>query len=209
MNPETPDLNRAEIVALHLMPAHLPVARLLGSYDDGDWVALVLEDVEGRRPSLPWTCADVTSVTATLRAVAGTTAPEELPAFADVVLALSAWDDVAADPSGPSRAGLTLTHTWARRPSPRTWTARTCALCWPASSGSGPSVPDDRGHGAADHPRLAVPLRGRGAALAGRRCPVAVTEQPAVDSGPAGVIRRGRSHRSLTQRLPGSTWTVA
>lgn len=81
VNPETPDLNRAEIVALHLMPAHLPVARLLGSYD-GDWVALVLEDVEGRRPPLPWTCADVTSVTATLRAVAGTTAPEELPAFA-------------------------------------------------------------------------------------------------------------------------------
>lgn len=100
VNPETPDLNRAEIVALHLMPAHLPVAQLLGSYDDGDWVALVLEDVEGRRPSLPWTCADATSVSATLRAVAGTTAPEELPAFADVVLALSAWDDVAADPTG-------------------------------------------------------------------------------------------------------------
>lgn len=28
MNPDTPDLNRAEIVALHVMPAHLPVSRL-------------------------------------------------------------------------------------------------------------------------------------------------------------------------------------
>jgi aminoglycoside phosphotransferase (APT) family kinase protein len=100
LNPDTPDLNRAEITALHLLPPEAPAPALLASYDDGDWVALVLEDVDGRRPELPWSAADVDAVGRTLSDLADVPAHPELPAFADVVLALTAWDDVAADPAG-------------------------------------------------------------------------------------------------------------
>jgi aminoglycoside phosphotransferase (APT) family kinase protein len=100
LNPDTPDLNRAEIVALRLLPADVPAARLVTSYDDGDWVALVLEDVDGRRPGVPWSAADVRTVGRTLAGLAVTTGHPELPTFAEVVLALSAWDDVHADPRG-------------------------------------------------------------------------------------------------------------
>ncbi|HEU4912828.1 MAG TPA: aminoglycoside phosphotransferase family protein, partial [Actinomycetes bacterium] len=75
-------------------------ARLVASYDDGDWVALVLDDVEGRRPPVPWTTPDIDAVTRSLSRVAATAGHPELPPFADVVLALSAWDDVAANPDG-------------------------------------------------------------------------------------------------------------
>lgn len=100
LDPDTPDLNRAEIAALQLIPEELPVARLLASYDDGDWVALVLEDIEGRRPPLPWSAADVSSVTSTLEAVAATPAHDGFAPFAVAVDALTAWDDVVTDPTG-------------------------------------------------------------------------------------------------------------
>ncbi len=100
LNPDTPDLNRAEIVALSLLPDQVPAARLLSSYDDGDWVAVVLEDVDGRRPAVPWTHGDAALTLASLTVLSRTPAPEGLPPFADVVLALSAWDDIAANPEG-------------------------------------------------------------------------------------------------------------
>lgn len=100
LNPDTVNLNRAEIIALQLLPEGLPAPRLLASYDDDGWVALVLEDIDGRQPDLPWTSDDVAATAATLAAVARTPAHEALPAFADKVMALSAWDDVAADPRG-------------------------------------------------------------------------------------------------------------
>jgi aminoglycoside phosphotransferase (APT) family kinase protein len=100
LNPDTPDLNRAEIVALQVLPGAFPAPRLLASYDDGDWVALVLEDIDGRRPDLPWTHADAEAVATTLAALAATRAHEALSSFADTVLMLSAWDDVAANTDG-------------------------------------------------------------------------------------------------------------
>jgi aminoglycoside phosphotransferase (APT) family kinase protein len=100
LNPDTPDLNRAEIRALELLPPSVPHARLLSAYDDGVWVVLVLEDVVGRRPGVPWTEADVARVAATLESVGATRAPSELPRFAESAHQLDAWDLVRADPSG-------------------------------------------------------------------------------------------------------------
>ena len=53
-NPDSPGMHRREIEILRALPPGLPVPALLDSYDDGDWVALVIEDVEGRSPELPW-----------------------------------------------------------------------------------------------------------------------------------------------------------
>ncbi len=52
LNPDSPSLFRREIDALGLIGADPLWADLLASYDDGDWVALLLEDVEGRHADL-------------------------------------------------------------------------------------------------------------------------------------------------------------
>jgi aminoglycoside phosphotransferase (APT) family kinase protein len=36
------------------LPPAAPVPRLLAAYDDGTWVALLLEDIDGHQPTLPW-----------------------------------------------------------------------------------------------------------------------------------------------------------
>ncbi len=50
LNPDTPGLFRREIGVLEHIGQHELWARLLASYDDGAWVALLIEDVEGRHP---------------------------------------------------------------------------------------------------------------------------------------------------------------
>ncbi len=51
LNPDTPGLFRREVYALTLLGEHPLWAALLGAYDEPDgWVALLLEDVPGRRP---------------------------------------------------------------------------------------------------------------------------------------------------------------
>jgi hypothetical protein len=52
LNPMTPLLFRREVVALDLVGRHELWAGKLSSYDDGDWVAVMLEDVEGEHPNL-------------------------------------------------------------------------------------------------------------------------------------------------------------
>lgn len=52
LNPHTPTLFRREIAVLNLIGEHPLWARLQASYDDGDWVALLLEDIEGSHPDL-------------------------------------------------------------------------------------------------------------------------------------------------------------
>jgi aminoglycoside phosphotransferase len=50
LNPDTPTLFRREIEVLELIGADPLWAALHTSYDDGSWVALLLEDVEGDHP---------------------------------------------------------------------------------------------------------------------------------------------------------------
>lgn len=52
LNPRTPVMFRREITTLNLIGSHELWADLRASYDDGDWVAILLEDIEGRHPDL-------------------------------------------------------------------------------------------------------------------------------------------------------------
>jgi hypothetical protein len=52
LNPDTPGLFRREIAALRLIGQDPLWASLLAAYDDGTWVAILLEDVPGRHPDL-------------------------------------------------------------------------------------------------------------------------------------------------------------
>jgi aminoglycoside phosphotransferase (APT) family kinase protein len=73
-------MHRREAVVAAQLPVALGSPRLLGSYDDGDWVALVLEDVEGREPVLP---EDLPAVLAAVDRLAEVPAPEGLRPAAD------------------------------------------------------------------------------------------------------------------------------
>src|SRR3954447_20073615 len=53
-NAESPDMHRREAKITAGLPDAAPAPRLLASYDEGTWVALLLQGVEGRHPHLPW-----------------------------------------------------------------------------------------------------------------------------------------------------------
>ncbi|MFC8197126.1 phosphotransferase family protein [Streptomyces sp. NPDC057298] len=54
VNPHSAPMHRREARNTAALPVDVPAPRLLGTYDDGTWVALVFEDVEGRQPHVPW-----------------------------------------------------------------------------------------------------------------------------------------------------------
>jgi hypothetical protein len=107
-NPDTPDIFRREIGVLAKLPAAVPAPRLLSSYDDGDWVALFIEDVDGWTPAQPWNPVELRRV---LEAM-GTLAESLTPSPMDVPLTIAhhaenftGWRTLAADP-GRLDAGL-------------------------------------------------------------------------------------------------------
>jgi aminoglycoside phosphotransferase (APT) family kinase protein len=50
LNPDSPLMHRREGAVLAQLPTGVPAPRLLGVVDDGDWVALAVEWVDGRMP---------------------------------------------------------------------------------------------------------------------------------------------------------------
>jgi hypothetical protein len=111
-NPRTPELFRHELGVLsHLSPApYRP--DVLATYDDGDWVALLLEDVDGQHPNL----RDQDQVDAVWSTVA-TQARELTPPPAGLAIDTLAdnarlwaggWDTMAADPARYAVVGRIL-----------------------------------------------------------------------------------------------------
>ena len=78
-NDRSPGIHRREVAVTSRLPddPHLP--RLLHAYDDGDWVALVLEDVEGRHPVTPWRCDELDATLAAFAALAERGTPCPVP----------------------------------------------------------------------------------------------------------------------------------
>ncbi|TXS47402.1 phosphotransferase family protein [Streptomyces sp. OR43] len=80
VNPDSPDQHRAEARNTAALPPHAPVPELLGSYDDGSCVALVLEDVEGRQPRVPWDPAELERVLSAVGDLSRTLTPAPVDA---------------------------------------------------------------------------------------------------------------------------------
>lgn len=101
-NPDSPAIHRREASIASRLPSHPAVPALLGSYDDGRWVALVLEDVEGAHPSTPWVADELTAVLDTLADLARALTPsplDDLPIAADdLVEELGGWARLLHDP---------------------------------------------------------------------------------------------------------------
>ena len=123
---------REEIRKLGLLPAGLPVPRLLWSHEDDLWVAFGLEYVDGSNPVRPWHEPELAACLDTLEVLADqlTPCPMPLETFADdFAHMLLGWDHVRRTaPDWPhldeaaglaaafpeATAGLTLVHTDAR-----------------------------------------------------------------------------------------------
>jgi hypothetical protein len=74
--PSEIDAYRAEARTSAVLPRTVPAPRLIGSDDDGQWVVLVFEDVDGHEPAQPWRRVELDRV---VSAIGDVRAPIELP----------------------------------------------------------------------------------------------------------------------------------
>jgi aminoglycoside phosphotransferase (APT) family kinase protein len=84
-NPDSPGFHRVEARVMAVLPRSAPAPRLLWSLDQGGWVALAFEDVDGVHPSLPWRAGELRRVLAMLSDMARvlTPAPAGMPRIGD------------------------------------------------------------------------------------------------------------------------------
>jgi len=102
-NPDSPSLHRREATVMGYLPGAAPTPRLLKSFDNGDWVVLVLEDVDGVPPHWPWRADELARVMRTLERLAEvlTPAPPGAPLLAETMKdEFTGWRAIAADPRG-------------------------------------------------------------------------------------------------------------
>jgi len=77
-NPDSPGIHRREAKILAALPASAPVPRLLWTYDVDGWVALCLEDIDGRHPGEPWTDSELDLVLEALKGLARSLTPSPI-----------------------------------------------------------------------------------------------------------------------------------
>lgn len=124
-NPDTPDIHRREAVVVAALPPEAPVPRLLWSYDEGDWVALGFEDIEGHTPTHPWRDDELRIVIDGLRRLHAVLTPAPIAsesaahAFATHIKGWDELQELHADDLDPwSKANLDqLVQLEARAPS--------------------------------------------------------------------------------------------
>jgi hypothetical protein len=61
-NEQSIEIHRREAAVMSQMPRSIKVPRFFGSFDDDTWVALVLEDIEGRHPQIDTGLSDAVAV---------------------------------------------------------------------------------------------------------------------------------------------------
>jgi aminoglycoside phosphotransferase (APT) family kinase protein len=111
-NSSTPDMFRTEAAVLARLPENVPVPRLRFVYDDADWIALVIDDVDGRTPVLPWRPNELRRVWEAMTDLATelTPSPIDAPLVTDsCVDVFRGWRSLAADPDAPPLSDLGLT----------------------------------------------------------------------------------------------------
>jgi aminoglycoside phosphotransferase (APT) family kinase protein len=99
-NPQSPVMHRREAVIAAALPVGVPAPEFLGAYDDGEWVALLFADVEGRAPAMPWRVAELQQVLAAMNMLHEQLTPSPVavaPSVAEHHAAnLRGWRDLAA-----------------------------------------------------------------------------------------------------------------
>ncbi len=99
-NADAPQLARREIAVAATLPPQVNAPHLWWHDDDGTWVILGLQPVDGRAPDLPWRPAELARALGALTDLAevGTPAPRALPALTDAMAYLAGgWERLLAD----------------------------------------------------------------------------------------------------------------
>jgi hypothetical protein len=113
-NEITPGMHRREAQVLAALPPDVPAPRLLWTYDDGDWVALATEALDGSSPAQPWRPDELSRFIEAAEALTErlTPSPITLPTFVDFFDEdLRGWRTLAASgddavPNGWARVNL-------------------------------------------------------------------------------------------------------
>ena len=79
LNPESPAMHRREAVVSAALPRSPRFPRLLEVYDDGSWVALAFDAVDGRPPRHPWDPGELSTVAGALAAMHAELTPSPVP----------------------------------------------------------------------------------------------------------------------------------
>jgi aminoglycoside phosphotransferase (APT) family kinase protein len=102
LNMRSVELARAEAHVTARMPVDAPVPRLLASLDDGEWVVLIHEDVEGRHPRTPWVQDEIDATVRALRQLAAAVTPAPVTGVPQAAEHLASpfrgWARLATDP---------------------------------------------------------------------------------------------------------------
>ncbi len=77
LNEASPAIHRKKRQSLPCCRA-VAAASLIGTFDDGDWIALILTDIEGSHPQVPWRAAELALVLDALLGLARTPVPQAL-----------------------------------------------------------------------------------------------------------------------------------
>src|SRR5436190_2854225 len=98
-NPYSPEMHRREREVAASLPPEAPAPRFLFAHDDGDWVALVFEDVDGREPHVPWVPSELERVLDALTDLAAALTPAPVaarPAAEYLAEFFGGWRELAA-----------------------------------------------------------------------------------------------------------------
>jgi aminoglycoside phosphotransferase (APT) family kinase protein len=79
-NADSPEFHRREAIVAASLPPETPAPEFLLAHDDGEWVALVFEDVDGHEPELPWRRDELDRVLEALAELAAALTPAPLDA---------------------------------------------------------------------------------------------------------------------------------
>jgi hypothetical protein len=105
LNPESPGFHRREAAVSAALPRAPEFPRLLSVYDDGDWVALAFEAIDGRPPRHPWDAGELRAVVRALQTLHAALTPnpvaEAQPAAVRLSPLFGGWADLAAGGGHP------------------------------------------------------------------------------------------------------------
>jgi aminoglycoside phosphotransferase len=106
LNAESPQFHRREAEVSASLPPGPQLPRLLDVYDDGDWVALAFDAVDGRPPHHPWEALELRAAVHALDALHDALTPNPVaiarPATDRLQLLFGGWTELAAMSAPPT-----------------------------------------------------------------------------------------------------------